>query len=221
LVLARTTSETETKRRLSKMRIITEDTAALSTAVQDSAAPSVSTTAPPAPSVVPPAGEPADRFLQTVWRDGAFADRTLTLSSMLALDGADVDCQIIEVTGSITIQPSKGPPLRYRGGIPGAGPRVGRPLLEELMWQPGQLLTVDDLLRNPKLASLQGPAVRATRLKELRRAFGETATEPWFFELETMPWRLRWCPSRSWRIVERLAVSSVNGHGGGDGSGRA
>ena len=156
----------------------------------------------------PDDGNGDDRFLETVYKDGAFAKRTLSLTQVLAIAGGEVDCEINEVTGEILIQRRAGHALRHDGGIPGLGPDVGQPLLEELMWQAGQLLTVYALTRNPKLMALTSSAVRASWLRRLRAAFGETVSAPWYFQLYRSPWRLRWSPNRSWRIVERLAVGA-------------
>ena len=151
-------------------------------------------------------GSNPDRFLSTTYRDGAFTKTPVTLAGMLCLDcDIDVDAYINEVTGRIVIQPQSGPPLRYRGAIPGVGPDVGRVLLEQLMWRPGQFLTVDDLLEKPALASFDRPDARAVCVTRLLTAFGEDRERPWFFELVYHPWRIRWNPERSWRIIEQLA----------------
>lgn len=156
---------------------------------------------PPRIALAAPGDEP-DCFLERECRAGCLSSRTLTLQELLERTDADVDLYLDEATGRISIQPRIGPRLRYRGTIPGLG-RVGRPLLDDLMWQPGELLCVARLIRNPALRSLASPSVRATRLKSLRRAFHDS--DGWFFELARNPWRLRWNPERSWRLIEPLA----------------
>jgi hypothetical protein len=148
-----------------------------------------------------------DRFLETTYRNGEFTQRVLTRKEALALDDGDpdVDVYINEASGRISIRTRGGELLRYTGRIPGVGSKVGRPFLDELMWQPGELLSVERLLQNPNLKSFKRPDTRATRLKALRTAFGETDEDPWYFTLCRGPWRIRWNQERSWRIVERLA----------------
>ncbi len=191
------------------MNTITEHTASQNAASLNPAIANGSIVKPPEIPMTAVAADEPERFLETVYRNGSSVNSTLTLSEVFALDGSDVDCEINEITGRITIHPQSGPLLRYSGSIPAVGPKVGRPFLEEIMWRPGELVTVSDLLRNPHLQSLMCPTVRASRLKSLRRGFGDTAAAPWFFELERAPWRLRWCAGRSWRTIERLAVPSV------------
>ncbi|MHC5109578.1 MAG: hypothetical protein ACYTHJ_06835 [Planctomycetota bacterium] len=160
----------------------------------------------PGSNDIPVAGDNGpESFLQTTYKNGAFVRATLTLSDVLALRAGEVDCEINEVTGRISLQPKRGQVITYEGSIPGLGPDVGRPLLDTLMWQPGQVLTAHDLIRNPSLIAFNSSYVRASWLRRLRRAFGETTKDPWFFDLFSSPWRLRWNPDRSWRIVERCA----------------
>jgi hypothetical protein len=162
---------------------------------------------PPAnPGGTLPVGD-EDRFLETTYRSGEFVERVLTRKEVFDLDDGDpdVDVYINEVSGRIGIRTRDGELLRYTGRIPGVGSKVGRPFLDELMWQPGELLTENDLLKNPNLTSFKRPDVRATRLKALRTAFGETDEDPWYFNLCRCPWRIQWVKGMSWRIVERLA----------------
>lgn len=153
----------------------------------------------------------ADRFLETTYRNGEFTREHRTLKEILARDLAepDVDACINEVTGKITIRKQNGALLTYMGRIPGLGDHVGRQFLEELMWQPGELLTVERLLRNPNLKSFWRSDARAARLMALRTGFGETADDPWYFVLCSGPWRICWRSDRSWRIVERLAQAAA------------
>jgi hypothetical protein len=148
-----------------------------------------------------------DRFLETTYRNGEFTQRVLTRKDVFALDDGepDVDVYINEACGRISIQPRSGKRLEYDGAIPGVGLDVGRVLLEALMWQPGELLTVEDLLKRPQLKSFERSDARAARLMALRAGFGDTEDEPWYLLLRRNPWRLCWNRDRSWRIVERLA----------------
>ena len=146
------------------------------------------------------------RFLVTTYRDGGITKTPATLAEILCLDDADdVDAHVNEATGRIVIRPQFGPPLPYPGRIPGVGPDVGRVLLEQLMWRPGQFLTVEDLLKLLALASFDAPDARAVCVTRLLTAFGENREQPWFFELAYQPWRIKWRATRSWRIIERLA----------------
>jgi hypothetical protein len=147
-----------------------------------------------------------DRFLVTTYRDGVITERPATLADVLQLDrDIDVDTHINEVTGRIVIRRQAGLPLEYTGRIPGVGPKVGRVLVDEIMWQPGEFLTVEDLTRRSALSSFDATDARAVCVTRMLRAFGEDRDHPYFFELAYLPWRIRWHPARSWRIIQRLA----------------
>lgn len=147
-----------------------------------------------------------EKYLETTYRDAVITKSPATLAEILRFDhDVDVDAHINEVTGRIVIRPQAGAVFAYNGSIPGVGPDVGRVLLEQLMWRPGEYLTVEDLLKKPELESFEGSDARAVCVTRLLTAFGEDREHPWFFELAYHPWRIRWNPARSWRIIERLA----------------
>jgi hypothetical protein len=146
-----------------------------------------------------------DRYLDTTYRDGEFSESVLTRKEALERDHEDVDLYINEPFGEIAIQPKDGARLRYRGEIPGLGPAVGRPFLDALMWQPGEFLTAEKLILDPRLESLAGADSRAARLRDLRRGFKDSPSDGWFFILARRPWRIAFNARRSFRLIERLA----------------
>jgi len=113
------------------------------------------------------------------------------------------------VHGNVCIRTKKGKSMRYSPGIPGDGP-VTVAFLRELMDSPGIYLTSKRLARNPRLSAFNspegtGPQAMAARLACLRRAFRETAREPWFFQVRRSKYAARWNPDRSYRLIEWLA----------------
>lgn len=144
-------------------------------------------------------------FLVTTYKDGEITPTAVTAKEVKALEVSDVDCHIDEAFGPISIRRRTGPRLDYDGHIPGLGEKVGRPFLDELMWRPGEYVSAQELARKPNLGYLIRSGVRATRFRILRKAFGDAASDPWYFLCVRHPWRAAWNAERTWRVIERLA----------------
>ena len=80
-----------------------------------------------------------------------------------------------------------------------------------MMYKPGQLLSLRHVVRPLGLAKIliyrKKRGIISAHLFRLRRAFGETADDPWFFITTKRPFRFGWNRSLSWRTVERVAQS--------------
>ncbi len=163
---------------------------------------------PPASTTVAAADFPEDRFLVTAYREEKLKEAVMNEEEIRTLDPSDVDFHWDRVYGWITIKLRHGEPKKYFGSIPGVGPAVGVPFLEELMFQPGILSGPEHLQRNPSLTSFCDSAAVASRLRALRRGFNESGRSPWYFVSQARPYRIAWNADRSWRIIERLARPS-------------
>jgi hypothetical protein len=110
------------------------------------------------------------------------------------LDPSEVDVHIDETKRTVLITPQsngKGASNRPREA-PGLGPYVWE-LLTDLVFAAGE--------RVP----LKSNASTNTRIRRLRRAFGDSKTRQWFFVTTSMPYEPSINTDRSWRIIERLA----------------
>ncbi|MBN1510072.1 MAG: hypothetical protein JW955_24715 [Sedimentisphaerales bacterium] len=146
-------------------------------------------------------GEPL--FLVSEYDGRSVTEFVGTASQVLSLDPKSVDCHIDEAFGRVSIRLADSSYLTPDGGIPRLGPQ-GRALLDELMRAPGRLLTVRYLTKNPGLSSLEGPPARAQAVRRLRIAFHEDAGTGRYFGVLSHPWRARWNPERTWRVIEPL-----------------
>jgi len=146
-----------------------------------------------------------EEVLVTTYANGEFTEARMSLRQAVALDASDVDYHRDEICGRITIKTGNGTCLEYFGDIPGGGEVTGA-FLEELMWQPGRLLGWPKLTKNRRLKSFSSTNAMAARLAALRRAFGETASDPWYFLTRRRGYSVAWNADRSWRLIETLAV---------------
>lgn len=172
-------------------------------------------------------------ILVTTYVNGKATEKTVTEEQARTLKPNGVDLHVDLVHGLIQIRPRTGPIIRHFGQIPGLGDKVGIPLLLELMFQPGCLLSGDDLARNPALKALRGPTYNAlaVRIKVLRQAFGakrqqqvprrskgsaaqRAVVDTWFFGTCRNPYRVFWNAKRGWRLLERLALPETVAHVG-------
>lgn len=147
---------------------------------------------------------PNGHYLVTSYEGDNINDSVITKSQMIQLKPTDIDFHCNEVTGKVFIKPENGKTLEYFPSIPGVG-RTSWQLIEELMWTPGEFLTLDRLYlqtNNDSFASENGVSALLTRI---RRAFGESADEPWYFWTKEPDYAICWHADRTWRIIERLA----------------
>jgi len=128
----------------------------------------------------------------------------MTREQVAELSVEDVDFHW-EEDGLISIRTCCGKRQEYFAEIPGVGPEVGIPFLQELMWSPGQFQRQTDLARRPGLASFRNPNRLSARLTKLRRVFRERGRKPWYFVRRNRPFRVAWHPDRAWRFIVRLA----------------
>jgi hypothetical protein len=158
-------------------------------------------------------------FLETVYKDGAIAEKELSEQQVLAIDPHGVDFHFDEAFGRICIRKEDDAFLELAMAIPGVGDKNER-LLTEMMWQPGRLLTprqVAPILgMNPNYERQLREAISAL-LSRLRGGFGEKAEKgkkpsPWYFLSRRRPFSFGWNAARTWRIIERIA-EPVSGNG--------
>ena len=134
----------------------------------------------------------------------------ITWQQMRELKPQDVDFHHNEATGQTVIKPQKGKAIEYFGSIPGVG-RIGWLLIEELMWSPSEFLTLAELYKRTNNESFASATGVASLLRRIRKSFGESGKNPWFFWTRKKTcYALCWHIDRSWRIVERLAQSQEN-----------
>ena len=156
------------------------------------------TEAPPRIIRPSPGAEPL--YLVTTFRGGESTQATLTRQEVLALDPEDVDFHHDQVFGRVSIRLPDGSFRKHRGEIPGLGPDVGLPVLDNVVWAMGEFLTTRDFN-----GLLDDEAVRATQVYRLRKAFGDSCATQWYFSVKCRPWRCAWNIERSFRVIERLA----------------
>jgi hypothetical protein len=126
--------------------------------------------------------------------DGIVEEQVVTRQERDRLDPSDVDVHIDETKRTVFIAPySDGNGARN-------GPREASgfgayvwDFLTELVFAAGERLP------------LESNASTNTRIRRLRRAFGDSKTRQWFFITTSMPYEASINTDRSWRIIERLA----------------
>jgi chromosomal replication initiator protein len=106
--------------------------------------------------------------------------------------------------GQIGIRLRDGGRIWYQNRIPHVGSSVGIPLLLELCYRPGRLLTGKRLALKPELSSLARVSTLKARLWALRRAFRDTASAQFYFKSMPNPLRLGWNVQRTWIIISPL-----------------
>ena len=152
-----------------------------------------------------------DLYLVTTCRDTEISETTLTQEEYAKLDPTNVDFSWDEASGRISIQPKIGDRIEHTGSIPGTGPDGGEKLLLEMMYKPGQLLSLRHVMRPLGLVRIRIDrkmrGIISAHLCRIRKAFGETADLPWFLVTTKRPFRFGWNGSASWRTIERVAQS--------------
>jgi hypothetical protein len=162
-------------------------------------------TAEPPSDTAGPTDPPPHRYQVITCVMGVITCAYLTAREVLELNVEDVDFHLDRVFGRISIRRPDGSVRKPLADIPGLGPEVGIPLLDDILWAGGEFLTTEQL--NGKLESIRGTDLqahraRAQQVRRLRRAFGDSVDVEWFFIVRKRPWRIAWNVARSWRIVE-------------------
>ena len=142
------------------------------------------------------------RFHVTTCVAGELSHAYFSAPDVHALDPGDVDFSWDKVFGRISIRLPDGQLKQYFGGIPGLGVGVGMPLLEDVLWALGELLT-ERQLKGTIRTGWETSNARDQRVAGLRRGFGDSAEFQHFFIVKSRPWRIAWNTKRSWRIIER------------------
>jgi hypothetical protein len=141
-------------------------------------------------------------YLVTTCTLGVLVHDCMTAQQVLALDTSDVDFHHDAVFGKVSIRLPNGELRQHIGEIPGLGPDVGLPFLEDIMWSLGQLLT-EQALGGSLRHHWKTRNARDRQVVRLRQAFGDNATAQHYFIVRSRPWRIAWNTARSWRMVER------------------
>lgn len=150
---------------------------------------------------------PNGQYIRRTCTSGNIQENVITWQQMRAIQPDDVDLHYNEATGQIVIKPQKGKVIEYFGSIPGVG-RIGWLLIEELMWSPSEFLTLVELYKRTNNESFASATGVASLLRRIRKSFGESGKNPWFFWTRKKSYyAICWHIDRSWRIVERLAES--------------
>src|SRR4030042_6598980 len=156
----------------------------------------------------PNSKESDGQFLMTTYKDGPIFEEVITKEQMMKLSPADTDFFHNEVTGWSFIKPETGDRIEYFGGIPEVGLTAWE-LIELFMRSPGEFFSLDRIYELTGNESFACGSNVSGFLKRIRRAFGESGDEPYFFLTHReSPYRICWHKDRSWRIIERLAQPS-------------
>lgn len=147
---------------------------------------------------------PEEEYVVAIYRNGRITQRRMTAEQVQALDPTEADFHWDTVFGRISIQPPQGERIEHFGSIPAIGSRVGAPLLQRLMFSPGELLPVAIIRRVPGLENMAGNPL-AQRLTKIRRAFRDSEALGWFLVTARNPFRVSWNKRRSYLFVEPLA----------------
>ena len=150
-------------------------------------------------------------YLVSECRGKRVSQTRMTREEKSQLNPDDVDFLWDEATGQFCIRTKRGKVIEHFGALPGIGGELRRMLLD-LMWQPGELLPPQKCFPNSTMNPKYLRGIVTARLARLRRAFGETAAEPWFFLARRVPYSLCWSGARSWRFVERVALPNGGTH---------
>ena len=133
---------------------------------------------------------------------GTTTETYLAAQEVLKPKAAEVDFHWDRVFGKVGICEPNGNSREYVGEIPGLGPDVGIPFLEDILWATGELMT-ERQLNGSLWYHWKTRNARDRQVTRLRTAFGDSATAQHYFIVRCRPWRIAWNVARSWRIIER------------------
>ena len=151
-------------------------------------------------------------YLVSECRGRKVSETRMTREAKGQLNPDDVDFLWDEATGQFRIRTKRGKVIEYFGTLPGIGDELRRMLLD-LIWQPGELLSPQRCFPSSTMNPKYLRGIVTARLARLRRAFGESAAEPWFFLARRVPYSICWNGERSWRFIERLAPPNGSAQG--------
>ncbi|HSW01044.1 MAG TPA: hypothetical protein VLI39_12780 [Sedimentisphaerales bacterium] len=134
------------------------------------------------------------RYKVTTIRNGKPQEQIVTREQLCRLDHNDIDVVISEPSRQVIVNPSngqKGTSCRPRM-ISGLGVYV---------WD----LLTDAVFAAGELVLLTSSPFMNTRVRRLRRAFGDSKNQEWFFRTSVMPYGIAINSDRVWRYIEVLA----------------
>jgi len=138
---------------------------------------------------------PKDRGKQykiTTIRDGQMRDRTATRQQLTSLRGDDIDVVINEPKRDVVVKPNNGVKSTPPCTISGLGVYV---------WD----LLMDAVFAAGEIVPLKSHPSMNTRVRRLRRAFGDSKSSERFFKTSAMPYGIAINTDRAWRVIETLA----------------
>lgn len=134
------------------------------------------------------------KYIVTTFKDRKLKQVVVTFNELQNIKQEETDLFINEPTQEVSFQPPEGERIYCGGGdIPGVGAYEWK-LFLDILWAVCEWFVLDS----------KG-SVNA-RVHRLKKAFGGSKQEPWFFQTCRNPtYAIRWNPNRSWRFVERKA----------------